>query len=138
MKNIPVNKAKFFAQYYDQVVMMEGEESTPVFITGYHLKETINGAERFRLQLKPLSHITDEDAICVAKLSKEPFDDGKVWGRTFIKTSLIMGYGFRNHTSVVIRILDYLRSKGYALPYMGTSVKQQIEFGWVEIQTNKK
>jgi hypothetical protein len=34
-------------------------------------------------------------------------------------------------------ITDYLRSKGYALPFMGLSVEQQISYGWVKLKTNK-
>lgn len=30
--------------------------------------------------------------------------------------------------------IDYLRSKGYALPYLGISVEEQIEFGWIKLK----
>lgn len=33
-----------------------------------------------------------------------------------------------------IMIVDFLRSKGYALPYMGLSVDQQISYGWVKLK----
>lgn len=29
--------------------------------------------------------------------------------------------------------ITYLRSKGYALPWMGLSVEQQIEYGWIKL-----
>jgi len=31
-------------------------------------------------------------------------------------------------------IIDFLRSKGYALPFMGLSVEQQIEYGWSKLK----
>ncbi len=33
-----------------------------------------------------------------------------------------------------IAIVDYLRSKGYALPYNGISVKELVQFGWVILE----
>lgn len=35
-----------------------------------------------------------------------------------------------NHSQVT----DYLRSKGYALPYMGLSVEKLIEYNWVKLK----
>lgn len=32
-----------------------------------------------------------------------------------------------------IIIVDYLRSKGYAIPYMGLTVEKQIEYGWIKL-----
>lgn len=43
----------------------------------------------------------------------------------------ITGQGWMNAS-------DCLRSKGYALPYLGVSVEDQIEFGWVRLATDKK
>ena len=33
-----------------------------------------------------------------------------------------------------IQSLDYLRSKGYALPYMDLSVEDLVEYGWVKLK----
>lgn len=33
-----------------------------------------------------------------------------------------------------IAIVDFLRSKGYALPWNGISVEEQIEFGWIKLK----
>ena len=35
-----------------------------------------------------------------------------------------------------IQSLDYLRSKGYALPYIDLSVKDLVEYGWVKLKEN--
>lgn len=34
------------------------------------------------------------------------------------------------------KIMDYLRREGYAVPYMGISVDEQIDYGWIETTTN--
>lgn len=95
-------KAKFFALYYDQVVYMEGGMPQPGFVNGSRIGFILNGnGIDAHLLLKPLSAITDEDAIKVAKIE---------------------GYTY-----------DYLRSRGYALPFMGISVEQQIEAGWIKL-----
>ena len=31
----------------------------------------------------------------------------------------------------VLNVYDFLRSKGYALPWMGLSVEKLVEYGWV-------
>ncbi|MDV3490968.1 hypothetical protein CMV03_07160 [Elizabethkingia anophelis] len=36
--------------------------------------------------------------------------------------------------STVSRIIDYLRSRGYALPWMEISVQKLIEYGWVKLK----
>ena len=35
-----------------------------------------------------------------------------------------------------IQSLDYLRSKGYALPWMDLSVEDLVEYGWVKLKEN--
>jgi hypothetical protein len=36
-------------------------------------------------------------------------------------------------TNIIIKSHQYLVSKGYALPYMGLSVEQLIEYGWIKL-----
>ena len=35
-----------------------------------------------------------------------------------------------------IQSLDYLRSKGYAVPYMDLSVEDLVEYGWIKLKEN--
>lgn len=37
-----------------------------------------------------------------------------------------------------IQIVDFLRSKSYAIPYMGLSVEKLIEYGWVKLKTSNQ
>lgn len=133
------NKAKFFALYWGQkikiAVRKDGEwelrvgEDVPGFnsstITQY-------------LELKPLSRITDEDLISVASIVFDPFYEGL---RTIKIGKEIVSYifkdangnGYQKHAP---QIADYLRSKGYALPYMGLTVEEMESAGWLKLQRN--
>jgi hypothetical protein len=118
--NIPENKAKFFAQYWGQKVLrITPYELVQVGISGWNLKH-----EDFYLELTPISAITDEDAIEVVNCGHEI---------EFLEK------GWRQKESVVIfdykpKAVDYLRSRGYALPWMGISVEDQVKFGWVKLK----
>lgn len=35
-----------------------------------------------------------------------------------------------------VAIIDFLRSKGYAMPWMELSVKKMVEYGWIKLVTN--
>lgn len=43
-------------------------------------------------------------------------------------------HDLNNLYSLLIETIDYIRSKGYALPWMGLSVEQQIEYGWIKLK----
>ena len=82
------------------------------------------------LELKDALEVSEEDALEVARLflsatgnevDLESFDIFEV--KTLIKECNFLPY----------QCVDYLRSKGYALPFMEYSVDQLIEFGWVKI-----
>lgn len=170
-------KAKFFAQYWGQDVFLDSlglnvsglEIFRPEFINGIHAK------------LKPLSQITEEDAIEVARLSHQlPKADFKVLGdngykqgqslecdrgsgityRTYINFScgsvstfmrISPEYEFdlpsetftksigkadlsSSRPTPYIGIVDYLRSKGYALEWNGVKVKEQEKLGWIKLE----
>lgn len=75
---------------------------------GNHKSDAINAY----LELKPISHISDEDAIN-------------------------LGYGYVSHLkSNLDRNIDQLRNLGYALPYMDLSVEDLIEYGWIKLKEN--
>lgn len=161
MENTIENKAKFFAQYFGQEVIghpLNDKASVSVrgtYITKTYIKKTC-------LFLKPLSSITDEDAIEVLRLLGEykpksvnityHSEDGKEWTRisrpyTDVNEEYYLNVLFNVTKSGLVthhdnkrgedylNLYDYLRSKSYALPWMGLSVEQQIEYGWVKITT---
>lgn len=107
MENTKENKAKFFAQYWGQevaYVCYPQEEPHIWVLQDYNINHTDH------LQLKPLSSVTDEDAIK-------------------------LGYGNAKHLlSNILYNRDELRQLGYALDWCGLSVEKQIEYGWVKLK----
>lgn len=166
MKNTLENKAKFFAQYWGQKVFEYKKSSHPQPVTIRSNTILYSKEESSHLVLKPLSSITDEDAIEVIKLCEgyvsedlefrirygESFASPKIWKQAFYihdgggkeeRTVTVANFSnTRNGVDICngneywrchIKALDYLRSKGYALPYMGLSVEKQIEYGWIKL-----
>ena len=76
--------------------------------------------ERHSVVITPLSAITDEDARAIG------YED--------YSTAL----NYKSYTDFFedqrIEDIDYLRSRGYALPWMNYSVEQLIELGWIKIR----
>lgn len=128
MENTPENKAKFFAQYYGQKVLNYGLKELTVLTYAYLDYEDI--ADNY-LELKPLSSINDEDAIDCQRI---------MYGSDFTKE--IFSVLSKEKALFEIRLSaqnsnyysDCLRSKDYALPWMGLSVDKLIEYGWIKLK----
>ncbi|TDO21917.1 hypothetical protein [Pedobacter duraquae] len=176
MENTLENKAKFFAQYFAQVVY--NNRNYPEEKTQKLDSTLMSYTDKYDfLTLKTLLSIADEDLIHVARLAHErPGHDFKVTRNKdifYVQTdydrvginyfiSMMPRYasvcatmnfakykdeGFKSYTINIgkvnlsserpiayIAIVDYLRSKGYALPWMGLSVEKQIEYGWIKLK----
>lgn len=160
LENTLENKARFFAQYLNQQVFYQdrignivsfylscGNLTKQVWIVSLEdenfeknelsCEANINECQ---LILTPLSHISDEDAIEVSKI----FGLGHLSGAikelilSIFRTS-INDNGTTSSTNGIknwIQVFDYLRSKGYALPYMDLSVEDLVEYGWVKLKEN--
>ncbi|MCT4253683.1 hypothetical protein HZP34_02925 [Elizabethkingia anophelis] len=89
---------------------------------GNHNSDFINAY----LELKPLEDITDEDFNLITNygiMNPDPSIGDPVF------TFKVGGLRLSDLTTT-----DFLRSKGYALPWMGLSVDKQIEYGWVKLK----
>jgi hypothetical protein len=82
------------------------------------------------IKLKPLSKISDEDAVGIPSIPN----------RTTLE---LLDYFCKKDHLVACEYLlgsltpqdyDYLRSRGYALPWMGISVEKMIEAGWIKLE----
>lgn len=135
------NKAKFFAQYWGQKLWKE-YKNINCHDTVDILEELTNNDY---LEIAPLLSITDGHAIELYRqvLYKKThyeshqltIDDEINQGKELAFSCLYLkgGYcGFSAGTGLFVS--DYLRSKGYALPYLGLSVEKQIEYGWVKLK----
>jgi hypothetical protein len=113
MENNLENKARFFVSYY-------GTETLSVFNSISTINYNSLDATAVKvghLELKPLSSITDEDKKFLTDIMQntQAFDED---------------YGS-------LYSADYIRSKGYALPFMGVEVEILIEYGWVKLKETK-
>tara|TARA_X000001382_G_scaffold25412_3_gene15999 strand:+ start:7841 stop:8245 length:405 start_codon:yes stop_codon:yes gene_type:complete len=132
MKNTLENKQRFLGHYLGQEVFNIDNE-TDIKLTPLCIQWT-NDIRNGYLKLTSLENITDEDAIEIAaihyhNLSKELLKPDVI---QLVKTMLL---AHKDCEEILIcEISDYLRSKGYALPYLGLSVEQLIHFGWIQIR----
>ena len=89
------------------------------------------------LELTPLHLITEEDAWDVNEMTKFNHSRGKEFIRNEIRNWLIFngtGLGNTSHKWDFTRVVDYLRSKGYLLPFRGYTAGQILEMGWAKIK----
>lgn len=134
MENTLENKKKFFALYYD-VPCIQNDEW--IWRENDEFGKLPDGSDLTDsyANLKSLSSITDEDKLEIASI----FWQGKNNNlKTVAEGSLIVahfssGHGLFNPAQTQ-QSFDYLRSKGYALPWMNLSVEQLEEYGWIKIK----
>lgn len=93
------------------------------------------------LEVKPLSSITDEDAIEVAKLVSSWEDDDRLLDPIDVPEwiSEVLGGNCATYADYVSgydasSLVDLLRSKGYALPAFGYSVDELVGAGVFKIK----
>ena len=128
MENTLENKAKFFAQYWGVEAVRYDEYTKPMavdFVDFIEMKESIF------LELKPLSSITDEYA---AEVDRIYYDFVNHDGNSLIGKNLLSST--HDLSRLPTHISDYIRSLGYALPWMGLSVETMIEYGWIKLKEN--
>lgn len=137
MENNIKNKAKFYCLYYDQRVLRFREVCGFNDYTLWSCEPTFANDTSY-LELTPLSQISDEDAIEVAKV----FNIGHLKRATIslIKSILSALDGSTPKSETTEFVLnwltaqDYLRSKGYALPFHGLSIETLVEYGWIKLK----
>jgi hypothetical protein len=117
------NKAKFLALYWGQIILSHPD--------AFGLSSVCHEVrfDNAIANLKPLSQITDDDAIEIAKIVVgDQFENPLIIGQSY-------GYWLnkKSNYSLDWKVIDNLRSKGYALPWMGLSVDEMIEAGWIKL-----
>lgn len=139
MENTRQNKEYFFANYYGQKVLKVSEDAIVTQKADACFLNRLEVYQTCHLELMPLSTISDEDAIEVARIVYRNPDIHKVeMGKNFIDTmnggeAYHSGY-FKHYT--VLSVSDFLRSKSYALPFHDLSIEDLVNFGWVKLKTN--
>ena len=132
MENNLENKAKFFAQYLEQRVF--NYKQSGGFYTykvgGYMLED--HNLNLGRLLLKSLSDISDEDAIEVGRLNGSITSNNLLVGKALCHWLRIEG----TNRDITFEAIDFLRSKGYLLPFNGLSTEELISRGWAVLTSN--
>jgi len=146
MENTLENQQKFRMQYYGQELLQLISDGKKY---GSKLFRVTEHAGYGYLELTPLSMISDEDAIEAAKMfdiqlpideidesnnAIQIFDEQGDKIIIYFDGEIILEEGKIQEPKSILKAYDYLRSKGYALPFMGLSVEQQIEYGWVKLK----
>ncbi|QEL01099.1 hypothetical protein FKG96_09865 [Olivibacter sp. LS-1] len=153
IENTPENKARFFGLYYMQPVLSGSDMWNTV--NGYCLN--IIRAQNYHLELTHISQITDDDAIELAQILTRWVWNLDLGTKVIKESNQITVYydalnnGFKHRTTIYDDFFsrnytgdpiqpftgesfDYLRSKGYALTWMGLSVEDLINYGWIKLR----
>ena len=150
-----IEKAKFFALYYGQEILMynnsKGEKFWEKQIYPIDAKNLQCDLSIMHLLLKPLSSISEEDAIEVAKHEFSFFKECGGFNLKVIREvskvsvaavsedgkTCLAKIEVNNEYKLNYRGIDFLRSRGYALPWMNYSVEQLVSMGWVVLIEEK-
>lgn len=119
-------KERFFAMYWGQKVMYWIPKFDAVYV-----KPVLGQVESTYLLLRPISSLSDDEAVEVARIVKphvEWIHDAK-YGKSFVKDLNFTQCVFPIHSHAA----DYLRSIGVALPFLGHSVEELIAAGWIKL-----
>lgn len=156
------NKARLFSQYWGQDIIHVndfGWAGKTRIVDSLTIES--DSFSKFSLILKPISSISDEDAIGVSKycissnpinvLIDRPWDNGVIEITSISEhstwTLCLSGedmyfkcedYRKENDSTLVLAAYDFLRSKGYAIPFMGLSVREMIEAGWIKLKESNR
>lgn len=160
------NKAAFFAQYWGQDILIDftnGGTKKPYSIV---ISEIMLGIERTYLEVFDISKITDQHLIETSKILAFHEGDGLIIDRTRLKGQIEMfdkynddphyrdtlylftndfdvhlidenGNVFQYDVGRIIEVSDFIRSKGYALPWRDLSVQDLIDYGWIKLKDDE-
>lgn len=124
--NTKENKSRFFAQYWGQYLMFMPNNTDKLKVIDWFRFDDCY------LELIPLSEIKEEDIkfIClnIAGVEETKYYKFESEERKDFILEIVSDF-----ESTHIVIVDYLRSKGYAIPFMNFSVEDLVEMNWVKL-----
>ena len=139
------DKARFFAQYYGQNVVSNKESLKGLYSNiDFTIMELIFDQsiedDYFFLELTSLDQITDEHAIEVARIiGKDNYpigcDNNDLMAAKTVCYWFTENIGdFENFIGALRweRLISFLRSKGYLVPFDKYSCKEILEKGWAK------
>lgn len=127
-------KAKFYTLYWGQEICVWPELENLKEIRTKVLSEL---DENDYIILTSVDDITDEHLeVCYHLHNAHIGYDGTMdFGShlEMVKYWIDMSKGYKDLYNTP-SIVDYLRSKGYALPYLTLSVEEQVSYGWIKLK----
>jgi len=127
-------KARFVALYFGQSVMTHGgiDYTIPVgMILG---PEMWNDIRRHHLELRSIESLTDEELQQFQNIRNvAPSDFFQLPASITMATLRKCTIQDMEKGTTWASVADYLRSIGICIPFMGASVEQLEEWGWVKI-----
>jgi|SRR5690606_30900430 len=139
MKQItPEIKQRIFALYWGQPIiwMSDKEPRHKHHVCAKTMKSTV--FEHMRLGLKPLSSVTDEDlkdlATQVAGISPSEYASANMVAHKRYKQFIVS----IKKEELELDVVDFLRSRGYALPAFGYSVDELVEAGVFKLREEQQ
>ncbi|HYG84563.1 MAG TPA: hypothetical protein VD907_06845 [Verrucomicrobiae bacterium] len=140
-ENTPENKARFFALYFGLEVCYRNNDpyNRKGDVCAYTFSRDNKVKKDAYLELRPLSDITDEEATTLLCMVHPDaiFESvsADCHGMTINYSEGIFHYSFGFHIKgAPADRADYLRSRSFALPYMGVSVETFVEWGWIKLK----
>ena len=144
-KNNPKVLAQFLLLYYCQGLVRPKNPDKWEKLGGWTIGSLLADPHGFYVEAKPLSSLTDEDAIQVARIvytSKnwqkkvgrhELMHEGRKAINDLLKTPKASLIKFL----AAVEISNYLVSKGYAIPWNGITVQQFIDSDYMRFPEKK-
>jgi hypothetical protein len=140
MENTLQNKAKFFAQYLFQDVLLGfanqpfAKKGNLINLNQYHVSPhylaLTDGSHIPKLFLKSIENITDEDAIELSKYDSYPNQSNPIkYGKELVGIFIKKGFWCAKYDAI-----DFLRSRGYAVPFLDLSISDLVSYEWIVLK----
>lgn len=136
-------KSAFFAQYWSQKVVAFLETvNDPLSVQVRHEPRSVinfSSLEKTCLVLKSLGILSSNTAFEIHKImgtiNRNDYIEEEAYMTDAYSEGTTLVDNFHNGDSFALNheAIDYLRSRGYALPYLNFSVKDLVSFGWVKL-----
>lgn len=133
-------KERFFAQYHGQKLMYYDSEDGPQL---FHANSEGGRHSFLYLLLRPISHLTDEEAKRILSIFDEDDSYTDQHGFDIVgffefaeavftepAGGMINGYTAQEYSNFI----DYIRSIGIATAFMGYSVEELVQAGWIKLR----
>ena len=140
MENTTENKLKFFAQYFWQRVLKNVKSPQVTILNGHFFYYSVPYIENYHLELRSIDSITNDECVELFDLKYPQYKDWEIKSKLgtiehHVLHSLKSSMNYQNESYFLI---DFLRSKGFLVPFMNLTTDQILEFGWAKIKDTEQ